>query len=261
MGTDTLHGGDGIDKLYGLSGDDQLHGGSGSDLFYFIPGFGDAVIHDYALGATRAEGEQIHLCMGGASNLATYTSEASGSDHVITVTFDGVETGTITLKGISANTDDLNIVKSAISSENCAGLLKLDPYTGNHLVRHADPGEPLNDLWLLERIHGDQASCSSALMTTRSDYGGVNYRVVQTHYDPGPRIRQNPLSYYSRIRQKHSHISGALTLHVDRGFRRTPSPTQPSANQGQNGDLADTGFSRDRMLARVAVSLTALVNP
>ena len=174
MGTDTLHGGDGIDKLYGLSGDDQLYGGSGSDLFYFAPGFGDATIHDYALGASKAEGEQIHLCMGGASNLATYKVTASGSDTVITVTFDDVETGTITLKGISANTNDLNVVKSAISSENCAGLLKLDPYVGTLwsatlTVQNLGPGVGHGCTDVLDPGH--PRACGNALDDNSFNYG------------------------------------------------------------------------------------------
>ena len=69
-GNDTLYGNAGIDSLYGLDGDDQLHGGGGLDRFYFTPDFGNDTIHDYVLGATRAEGEEIHLCMGGGRTLA-----------------------------------------------------------------------------------------------------------------------------------------------------------------------------------------------
>ena len=123
-GDDTLYGNAGIDHLYGLDGDDQLYGGGGLDRFYFTPGFGDDTIHDYFLGASRAEGEEIHLCMGGRRVRPTYSAAQSGADTVITVRFDG-EDSTIRLIGISAARADLNVVISPISGENCAGLLKL----------------------------------------------------------------------------------------------------------------------------------------
>ena len=123
-GDDTLYGNAGNDHLYGLDGDDHLYGGGGLDRFYFTPGFGDDTIHDYVLGASRAEGEQIHLCMGGRRVRPTYSAAPSGADTVITVRFDG-EDSTIRLIGISAAKADLNVVISPISGENCAGLLKL----------------------------------------------------------------------------------------------------------------------------------------
>ena len=126
LNNDTLRGGAGIDHLYGLD-DDNLYGDGGLDRFYFTPDFGNDTIHDYVLGATKAGGEPIHLCMGGPSSRISYstapTQDGTGTD--ITVTFNGVTTGTITLAGINADKDDLNVLISPISGEKCAGLLKL----------------------------------------------------------------------------------------------------------------------------------------
>ena len=119
-----------------------------------------------------------------ASNLATYTSEADGSDLVITVKFNNVETGTITLKGISADNDDLNVVKSAISSENCAGLLKLDPYPETIWSATLTP-QFLVALFMQLWLHRDRArtrlrSVAVALDDDSFIYeGGFKYRVVQ----------------------------------------------------------------------------------
>lgn len=257
MGMDTLYGGDGGDKLYGLSGDDQLHGGSGSDVFYFIPGFGDAVIHDYVLGASKAEGEEIHLCMGSASNLATYTSEASGSDHVITVSFNGVETGTIRLNGISANTGDLNIVTSAISSENCAGLLKLDPYVGTIWsatlkVHRLGPGYHgcVDALVPSGRLN----ECRRALTDNSFVYGGLNYGIFELTTSVGSGIGSLTIIFTSDI----SEISGEWTLHL--GDRTYAFADATVYELGTRADWPNEGYNLGNV-DQVAVRLTTLVNP
>ena len=126
-GNDTLHGGEGDDELYGGDGrgDDTLRGEAGDDAFYFYfyEGFGNDTITDYALGASQADSEKIYLCMGDGTNLATHSGADSGSDRVITVTFDGATAGTITLKGItsgSANFANLNIIAAAAGSAECS---------------------------------------------------------------------------------------------------------------------------------------------
>ena len=121
-GNDTLYGGDGDDTLEGGGGSDSLYGGGGSDGFYFHESFGNDTISDYTLGATQAESEEINLCIGTQTNLPTHSGADSGSDHVITVTFDGATAGTITLKGIttaSTNFANLNIVIPAGSGQTC----------------------------------------------------------------------------------------------------------------------------------------------
>ena len=120
---DELHGGDGNDKLYGGAGDDALKGGDGVDAFSFTADFGNDDILDYTLGATKADSEKIYLCMGAGTNLATHSGADSGSDHVITVTFDGATAGTITLKGITSGSDNfanLNVLAAAGDSADCA---------------------------------------------------------------------------------------------------------------------------------------------
>ena len=61
--------------------------------------------------------------MGTASNKATHAGADSGSDHVITVTFNSATAGTITLKGItssSTNFANLNVlILPASGDETC----------------------------------------------------------------------------------------------------------------------------------------------
>ena len=108
----SLTGGAGSDILNGWAGDDTLTGGDGADEFRFSAGFGNDTIADYTLGASKAASEKIRLCMGTAENPPTHAGADSGSDHVITVTFNGATAGTITLRGIttaSANFGNLNV--------------------------------------------------------------------------------------------------------------------------------------------------------
>ena len=123
-GVDTLHGGAGIDRLHGWGGDDHLYGGSGSDIFYFVARFGDDTIHDYALGASQAEAEEIRLCMPSPVSGVTYTTTQNGSDLVIEVEWSSVSMGTITLTGITATKDDLNVVVGRVAYE-CGDFLLL----------------------------------------------------------------------------------------------------------------------------------------
>ena len=122
-GNDALHGGDGDDTLRGGWHNDALRGGDGDDAFYFYEDFGNDTISDYSLGASQADSEKIYLCMGTGTNLATHAGADSGSDRVITVTFDGATAGTITLKGItsgSANFANLNVIAAAADSADCS---------------------------------------------------------------------------------------------------------------------------------------------
>ena len=115
----TLYGHKGDDKLRGGSGADTLHGGAGTDEFHFHQGFGADTINDYSL----AYGEGIHLCMGTVSNQPTWTGANSGSNYVITVTFNGATTGTITLYGITTSSPDfadLNITALASNHRSCS---------------------------------------------------------------------------------------------------------------------------------------------
>lgn len=57
--------------------------------------------------ASKAASEKIYLRMGTESNLPTHSGADSGTDHVITVTFDGATAGTITLTGITHRFDQL----------------------------------------------------------------------------------------------------------------------------------------------------------
>ncbi len=118
---DTLNGGAGDDALIG-GDDDTLNGGAGDDEFFFWASFGADSISDYTLGASTAASEKIHLCMGTASNKPTYSGSANGSDHVITVTFNSVATGAITLTGQAndANIGNVNIVNHAADGTTCA---------------------------------------------------------------------------------------------------------------------------------------------
>ena len=123
-GNDTLTGGNGNDTLTGSSGDDTLTGGAGNDAFYFQVDFGNDDVEDYALGATQAASEKIYLCMGTSAPFASHSGADSGSDHVITVTFNGATQGTITLKEIttgSANFGNLNVIAEAVNSTACQG--------------------------------------------------------------------------------------------------------------------------------------------
>ena len=214
-GNDTLHGNAGIDHLYGLDGDDELHGGGGLDRFYFTPGFGDDIIRDYVLGASRAEGEEIHLCMGGGLRLATYRSTQDGSDHVITVRFDGEVTGTIRLKGISAARDDLNVVISPISGENCAGLLKLSDefpdedrliWSATLTVKHLGSGI----YGCLDSTDVTLGCSSSNLLTSDSfSFEGEDYRVAELFGSPSGAADWNMAFELDKA------IPTALTLVVD----------------------------------------------
>ena len=120
---DELHGDEGDDELHGGGGNDTLHGGAGNDAFYFYEDLGNDTISDYSLGASQADSEKIYLCFGTGNNLATHSGADSGSDRVITVTFDGATAGTITLKGItsgSANFANLNVIAAAADSADCS---------------------------------------------------------------------------------------------------------------------------------------------
>ena len=122
-GNDTLDGGTGGDMLNGGTGTDTLTGGSGSDEFYFHANFSTDTIADYTLGASKAASEEIHLCMGTQTNPPTHSGADSGSNHVITVTFNGSTAGTITLTGIttsSTNFANLNIIIAASTGTACA---------------------------------------------------------------------------------------------------------------------------------------------
>ena len=104
--------------MHGGGGDDALNGGNGSDTFHFRRSFGADTISDYTLGATKEGSEKIYLCLGPRSNPPTHSGADSGSDHVITVTFDGATAGTITLEGItssSANFANLNVLIIPVS--------------------------------------------------------------------------------------------------------------------------------------------------
>ncbi len=120
---DNLTGDSNANTLSGGDGDDALNGGGGSDEFYFHADFANDTIGDYTLGASQADSEEIRLCMGTQTNLPTHAGADSGSDHVITVTFNGATAGTITLTGIttsSANFANLNIIIPASSNATCA---------------------------------------------------------------------------------------------------------------------------------------------
>ena len=121
-GNDTLNGGAGGDMLNGGTGTDALTGGNGSDEFYFHANFSTDTIADYTLGASKAASEEIHLCMGTQANPPTHSGADSGSNHVITVTFNGSTAGTITLTGIttsSTNFANLNIIIAASTGTAC----------------------------------------------------------------------------------------------------------------------------------------------
>ena len=122
-GNDTLNSGGGDDMLNGGTGTDALTGGGGSDEFYFHADFSNDTIADYTLGTSKADSEEIHLCMGTQTNPPTHSGADSGSNHVITVTFDGSTAGTITLTGIttsSTNFANLNIIIAASTGTACA---------------------------------------------------------------------------------------------------------------------------------------------
>ena len=122
-GNDILHGGAGNDRMYGSEGDDKMYGGDGGDKFVFRAGFGSDAITDYTLADSQDDSEKILLCMGTETNLATYSGADSGSDHVITVTFDGTTQGTITLKWITtgnANFANRNVIAAAADSAACS---------------------------------------------------------------------------------------------------------------------------------------------
>ena len=113
QGNDRLSGGRGNDTLHGDWGDDTLQGGGGHDEFVFhfdtrsvFESFGSDTISDYTLSASKAESEKIHLCIEGTSTRPTHSGVDSDTDHVITVTLDGATVGTITLAGITTESDD-----------------------------------------------------------------------------------------------------------------------------------------------------------
>ena len=122
-GNDKLSGGDGTDTLTGGAGNDSLTGGGSSDEFRFHAGFGADTIRDYTLGASLDASEQIYLCMGTLADPPSHSGADSGSDRVITVTFDDTTAGTITLIGITSSSTDfanLNIQTAPVDSDgNC----------------------------------------------------------------------------------------------------------------------------------------------
>ena len=118
-----IAGGDGADKLDGGGGRDRLWGDDGTDAFYFYANFGNDTIWDYTLGASKDASETIYVCMGTASNLATQTGADAdnGTDHVITVTFNGATAGTITLKNRTTSSTNFANLNIRILSVNTAG--------------------------------------------------------------------------------------------------------------------------------------------
>ena len=125
-----LKGGGGSDKLNGGGGDDTLTGGGGSDEFYFYEGFGNDTITDYALGASKDASEKIYVCMGTHANLPTTSGADSGSNYVITVTFDGETAGTITLTGITSSSTNFNNLNVLLFPVNSDGTCNIGPPPG-----------------------------------------------------------------------------------------------------------------------------------
>ena len=120
--------------------------------------------------------------MGSASNLATYNTSANGSDTVITVTFNGSATGTITLAGIIATKDDLNVVASPIAGEDCAGLLKLStefpeamPWSATLTAGNLQPF--VDGCWESAAI----GKCSILLTDNTFTFGGTSYQVIRLY--------------------------------------------------------------------------------
>lgn len=129
-GNDMLIGDGKANNLSSAAGDDLLRGGgdntpmggAGNDEFYFYAGFGSDAIDDYTLGSAQVTSEEIHLCLGNGSNLATDCGVDGGSDRVITVTLDGAIAGTITLTGITSgftNFNNLNVIAAAADGLDC----------------------------------------------------------------------------------------------------------------------------------------------
>ena len=91
-----------------------MNGEAGTDTFVFNGPFDSDTISDYTLGTTKAASEKIYLCIGMQTNPPAHTGTDSGSNHVITVTYNARTAGTITLTGIttsSTNFANLNIIK------------------------------------------------------------------------------------------------------------------------------------------------------
>ncbi len=144
-GDDELWAGAGNDTLVGGPGDDTLFGGAGRDEFRFHANFAADTISDYTLGDSKDASEKIYLCMGTGENLATYDGENIGLDIVITVTFNGAETGTFTLKGIvdgSANLMYLDIRAVPVDSNGKCMVAEADPATDQPPEMPPDQGTP-----------------------------------------------------------------------------------------------------------------------
>lgn len=117
-GDDTLEGGLGNDHLYGGANNDTLHGNAGTDTFYFYTSFGTDTIQDFT------SNERIYICMGTAgkgngTNQANWSVTGS-TNAVITVTFEGSTTGTITLHGVPDNVADDRISWRSTNHATCS---------------------------------------------------------------------------------------------------------------------------------------------
>ena len=120
---DSLTGDGGMNTLQGGAGNDTLTGGASNDGFHFRAAFGSDTITDYTLGTTKDASETIVVCLGTETNLPTWAGADSGSDHDITVTFNGATAGAIKLRGIttaSNNFANLNILISAADGATCS---------------------------------------------------------------------------------------------------------------------------------------------
>ncbi len=54
QGDDTMLGDAGNDYFYGNRGDDSIESGTGMDVLFFLGGFGDDIVNDFALGTDLA---------------------------------------------------------------------------------------------------------------------------------------------------------------------------------------------------------------
>ena len=181
-GNDTLNGGEGDDRLFGGAGNDALNGGGGSDVFHFRRNFGADTISGYTLGATKDASEKVYLCLGPLSNPPTHSGADSGSDHVITVTYNGTTAGTITLKGVttkSANFANLNVLVIPVSEGGSCRIA--DAGNGDEtapvLLAVAANGTTVS-LTFSEPLEEDSVPLASAFTVQRTPQGGAEETVA-----------------------------------------------------------------------------------
>ncbi len=147
-GNDLIYGGDGNEQIWGEAGNDRILGDAGNDLIYagsgndtLTGGTGDDTVYG-------EEGTDLIQFANGWGNDTAYGGESSGDlDHVdlytvttgLTVTFSGIEAGTITTSGNSLTFAEMERFSLGSGADvvyggaNTSGMM-VEAYGGNDTV-------------------------------------------------------------------------------------------------------------------------------